>query len=190
MKKSNTLRILYYLYKRFADGTILFFKSLFKPLSFMKGEDFEKCLRKKVFKKAEYDLIMQTNDFHKNKSDYVESSLYPDYLLRDRSINEEFWVEAKYREKLYMGKIEWCIPYQFKRYKKLSKQMNVVIAIGFGGRPINPEKIYLIPLNEIQYTGLYPKSIAEYEFDGKWWKISSQILQDHCKVTGIRLIKI
>ena len=167
MAKSNTLRTLYYLYKRFKDGTSLFFQTLFKPLSFMKGEDFEKCLRKKVFKKADFDLIMQTHDFHKNKSDYVESSLYPDYLFRDKSTNEEFWVEAKYRESLYKGKIEWCKPFQFKRYKKLSKQIKVVIAIGFGGRPINPEKIYLIPLDEIKYTGLYQKTIAEYEFDGK-----------------------
>lgn len=167
MKRKNIFRLLYYISKRLTSATIMYFKEIFKPLSFIKGDDFEKCLRKKVFKKKDYELVMKTHDFHENKTDYVESSLYPDYLFRDKSDNEEFWVEAKYRENLYKGKIEWCKPYQFKRYKKLSKQMKVIVAIGFGGRPINPEKIYLIPLDKIKYTGLYPKSIQEYEFDGK-----------------------
>lgn len=72
----------------------------------MKGDDFEHCLRKKVFTPESYDLVMKTHDFHENKKDYVESSLYPDYLFRDKETNEEFWVEAKYRENLYHGKIE------------------------------------------------------------------------------------
>ena len=133
----------------------------------MKGDDFEHCLRKKVFTPESYDLVMKTHDFHENKKDYVESSLYPDYLFRDKETNEEFWVEAKYRENLYHGKIEWCANYQLKRYKKLSKKYNVIIALDFGGRPHNPKAIYLIPLEQINYTGLYPNKLKDFEFTGK-----------------------
>ena len=161
------VRNFYYLNKRFFNGLYKLYIELSKPTSFLKGDDFESCLRKKVFKIADYDLVMKTHDFHENKKDYVESSLYPDYLFRDKKTNDEFWVEAKYREKSYKGKIEWCNYNQLKRYKKLSQQSNVLIAIGFGGRPKNPDKIYLIPLNRIEYTGLYPNEITEFEFSEK-----------------------
>lgn len=167
MNWNKIIRNVYYLLKRFKNGLVLFFKELFKPISFLKGDDFESCLRMKVFKPADYDLVMKTHDFHENKKDYVESSLYPDYLFRDKKANEEFWVEAKYRARLYKGKIEWCSKYQLIRYKKLGKENNVIIAIGFGGRPKNPDTIYLIPLNKIKYTGLYPNKLTEYEFSGK-----------------------
>lgn len=164
---NKIIRNIYYITKRFTNGTIYFFKELFQPTSFLKGDDFEACLRKRVFTKDLYDLVMKTHDFHENKKDYVESSLHPDYLFREKDSNNEFWVEAKYREKLFKGKIEWCSNYQLKRYKKLSMDLDVVIAIGFSGRPSNPDKIYLIPLREIRYTGLYPNKLKHFEFEGK-----------------------
>ena len=167
MNWNSIIRHLYYLLKRLYRGLYYFLKELIKPTSFLKGEDFEKCLRQKVFPQDKYDLVMKTHDFHENSQDYVESSLYPDYLFRNKTNNHEFWVEAKYRESLYNGKIIWCKPYQFKRYQHLADDLPVIIAVGFGGRPSNPEKIYLIPLEEIKYNALYPNSLLDYEFEGK-----------------------
>lgn len=167
MNGNKILRNLYYLIKRLYSGFYYFFKELCKPTSFLKGEDFEACLRKRVFSKSRYDLVMRTHDFHANQNDYVESSLYPDYLFREKESGQEFWVEAKYREKLFKGKIEWCSKYQLIRYKKLARNLKVIIALGFGGRPRNPEKIYLIPLETIRYTGLYQSKLANFEFLGK-----------------------
>lgn len=167
MGKRKIARNLYYLTKRLFRGLKMFFLELSKPTSFLKGEDFEKLLRKKVFKKKEFDLVMKTHDYHENRSDYVEASLYPDYLFRNKKDGSEFWVEAKYREKLWKGKLKWCELYQFKRYQQLSTDSPVYIAIGFGGRPSNPTKIYLIPIEEIKYNELYPKFLNDYEFDAK-----------------------
>lgn len=167
MDKNQIVRLLFYLVKRLISATTLFLKELLKPTSYLKGEDFEKCLRNKVFVASRYDLVMKTHDFHENQNDYVESSLYPDYLFRDKKTNEEFFVEAKYRENLYQGKITWCRDYQFKRYRKLTKQNKVIIAIGFGGRPNNPNQIFLVPLDKIQYSSLYPDTLEEYEFSEK-----------------------
>ena len=166
MNWNKIVRNGYYLSKRLFNGIKLLFQELFKPTSFLKGEDFERCLRKRVFTLDNYDLVTKTHDFHENNSDYVESSLYPDYLFRDKETNKEFWVEAKYRENTYKGKIEWCKPFQLKRYQKLGKKVNVIIAIGYSGRPRNPEKIYLIPLEQIKYTGLYPNKLIQFEFNG------------------------
>ncbi len=176
MKTNKFIRGLYYFFKRLSNAFQKFFQELFKPKSFLKGEDFESCLRTKVFKKENYELIMKTHDFHENKKDYVKSSLHPDYFLRDKNTNVEFWVEAKYRENLFKGKIKWCTEKQFARYKKFGKEEKVLIAIGFGGRPKNPEKIYLIPLRKIKYHGLYPNSIAEFEFTEKRKNIVDSLL--------------
>jgi len=167
METNKVVRNIYYLIKRLTSAIVMFFKELFKPTSYLKGEDFEKCIRKKVFKQSDYELVMKTHDFHENKSDYVESSLYPDYLFRDKKNNKEFFVEAKYREKTFKGKVEWCKEYQFKRYKKLRKGLPVYIAIGLGGRPRNPKQIFVVPLKNIEYSSLYPTFLEEYEIQDK-----------------------
>jgi hypothetical protein len=164
------IRSIYYIIKRIVNALDAFFDQLLKPISFLKGDDFEKCLRKKVFTKAGYDMVMRTHDFHVNNQDYVESSLYPDFLFRDKKSNKEFFVEAKYRENLFQGKVNWCKDYQLRRYRKLRNEISaktpIIIAIGLGGRPDNPKQIFLIPLEEIKYSSLYPKFLLDYEYEG------------------------
>ena len=89
--KNKVIRNFFYIIKRLWNAIRVFFRELFKPTPYLKGENFEKCLRRKVFKKKDYDLVMKTHDYHANQKDYVESSLYPDYLFRKRSTNREFF---------------------------------------------------------------------------------------------------
>ena len=63
MNWNKIVRNTYYLLKRLLTGLKFFFRELFKPTAFLKGEDFEKCLRKKVFKQSDFDLVMKTHDF-------------------------------------------------------------------------------------------------------------------------------
>lgn len=167
MKEKNYSRLFYYVLKRLRNATLALFRELFKPLSFLKGEDFEKCVRTKVFTSDRYDLVMKTHDFYENKKDYVESSLYPDYLFRDKETDKEFFVEVKYREKLYQDKLQWCNSNQFKRYQKYNSETPTIIAIGFGGRPKNPNQIYLVPLEDIKYNALYESFLKDYLWTGK-----------------------
>ncbi len=69
MNRNKIVRIFYYLIKRLINAIKAFFKEIFKPSSFLKGDDFENCLRKRVFPSYEYDLVMKTHDYHKNKND-------------------------------------------------------------------------------------------------------------------------
>jgi hypothetical protein len=167
MDTNKLIRKIYYVVKRLSNAFAAFYKELIKPIEFLKGEDFERCLRSRVFTKEKFDLVMKTHDFHENNQDYVESSLFPDYLFREKKTNKTFFVEAKYRAKTYQGKVQWCKPYQFIRYRKYISETPVLIAIGLGGRPDNPKQIFLVPLEKIEYCSLYPNSLVDYEFTGR-----------------------
>lgn len=169
MTWNSAARFIYFSQKRIGISIRSIYQAFAKPSSFLKGDDFESCVRKYVYQDSQYKLINKTHDFFSNKKDFVEASIYPDFLFQNRTTNEEFWVEAKYRESLQDNKIEWCKYYQLARYREIqeSEGRKVFIVIGFGGRAKNPEKIYLIPLDDIKYTGLFPGSITKYQYTGK-----------------------
>lgn len=157
------IRTIYYTSKRIKNAVNAFYNQISKPESYIKGDEFEDFVRAKIYTSERYELVMVTHDFHKNKSDFVESSKHPDFLFRDKNTGDEFYVEAKYRENFYGEKLEWCQPYQFTRYKQIGLHKKVIVCIGLGGRPTFPKHVYIIPLNEIKYNALYPKTIAPYE---------------------------
>jgi uncharacterized protein YwqG len=148
-------------------GIISAFRDIFgrdrRPKSFMKGEKFENCTES-FFPESHYALVERTVDFKTNNKRFVESSLKPDFKFRDRRTNNEFYIESKYRSDLFKGKLEWCKDIsQWKRYQDFDRMTPVFILIGLYGRPSSPDHIYLIPLNKIKYTGLYPSTIQDYE---------------------------
>ena len=173
MTWNGTIRFFYFFFKRIGMIVIAMIEALMKPESYIKGDDFESCVRKYIYPESEYDLIVKTHDYNENRKDFVEASTYPDFLFRRRSDKEEFWVEAKYRENLYKSKVHWCEKYQLDRYREFQKveEKTVIVAIGFGGRAKNPKRIFLVPLVDIQYTGIYPSKIKQYEYLGKRWEL-------------------
>ena len=134
-----------------------------KPKSYVKGEEFEQYVRKYLFPKERYDLVHQTHDYNANKNDFVETSKEPDFKFRSRRSGREFLVEVKYRSRLYQGAVEWCKPYQFKRYKTIDKAMPVFVAIGLGRIPESPAHVYIVPVKDIRYPRLFPSFLRDYE---------------------------
>lgn len=157
------IRSIYYFRKRLNLAFSSFYKNIAKQQSIIKGDEFENFVRKKIFPADKYVLLHKTHSFSKGE-EFIESSLYPDFLFKDRKTNEEFYVEAKYRGNLVNGKIEWCTKEQLDRYKKISKEKKTLIAIGFQGRPTFPKKIYIVNINDINYYDLYPGTIKDYEY--------------------------
>lgn len=135
-----------------------------KPESFTKGEDFEKYVREIVFPKDKYDLIQKTHSYQDNKGDYIERTLYPDFLFRCKKTKKEFYVEAKFRANLFKNKIQWSNDKQLKRYKDINKTKTVFLCLGFKGTPKSPEQIFIIPISKIKFKGLYESSIKNYGF--------------------------
>jgi len=62
-----------------------------------------------------------------------------------------FAVECKWRKEFKDGKIGWASNDQMCAYRMFQDQARVpvFVAIGIGGEPDNPEKLFLTPLNNI-----------------------------------------
>lgn len=149
-----------------------------KPKSFVKGDEFEKYVREVAFPKDKYDLVHKTHSYQENKSDYIESTLYPDFLFRCKKTGNEFYIEAKFRSGFFKDKVEWSNKAQIKRYKEVNKKNPVFLFLGLEGSPKNPKYVFLIPISKLKYTGLYESFLNDFEFyidkpvfPGYLWKL-------------------
>jgi hypothetical protein len=134
-----------------------------KPESYVKGDDFERFVRERLFVKSSYDLLYKTHDYADNKGDFIKSSKKPDFRFRSRNSGIEFYVEAKFRTRYHDGRLEWCKNYQLKRYQEIDNIIPVLIAIGLGGHPWEPERIFLVPMGHIKFVKLFPSFLKNYE---------------------------
>ena len=134
-----------------------------KPESYVKGDAFEDYIRAHLFIKDRYALLQRTHDYATNKADFVDSSKEPDFKFRSIKTGDEFFVEAKYRSVYHEDAIEWCKPYQLKRYKEIDEKTPVYIIIGVGKESNSPSQVYFIPLKDIKYTNLNSTFLKDYE---------------------------
>ena len=134
-----------------------------KPESFVKGDDFEAYIRAHLFVKDRYDLLQRTHDYVTNKDDFVENTKEPDFKFRSIKTGKEFFVEAKYRSVYHENAIEWCKPFQLKRYKEIDKKTPVYVTLGVGKKSNSPSQIFFIPVKDIKYTKLFRSFLKDYE---------------------------
>jgi hypothetical protein len=111
--------------------------------SFKKGELFEQYIRDHVFRKEEYTVVERTHGFQMNKGDYIESTLKPDFTFRKNGTGKIFYVEAKWRQRLYDNYLKWTKPKQLKRYRSYATEKPFYVVIGLGGSPDNPGQLFL-----------------------------------------------
>jgi len=151
--------------ERLERGVKAAFNEVMKPDSYVKGDEFESFIRHSVYPQNQFDLLHRTHDYTSNKGDYIETSKEPDYKFKSRKNGDEFYVEAKWRSGFYSQAIEWCKPYQLKRYKaiEINKKIPIEVVIGVGGLPKSPLHVYRIPLKDIKYTKLFLSFLKKYE---------------------------
>jgi hypothetical protein len=138
-----------------------------KPESYVRGDEFERFVRERLFTRDSYDLLHRTHSYTDNKNDYIASSLEPDFRFRSIENNFQFYVEAKFRANYHNGGLEWCTSHQLKRYQAIDNRVPVLIAIGLGGQPKTPERVFLIPVSHIKFVKLYPSFLNRYEIQPK-----------------------
>jgi hypothetical protein len=134
-----------------------------KPESFVKGDQFENYVRSHIFVKDKYDLIQRTHDYTTNKYDFVENTKEPDFKFRSIKTGKEFFVEAKYRSYYHENTIEWCKPFQLKRYREINNKTPVYITIGIGNEADSPSHLFFISLEDIKYTKLSRSFLKSHE---------------------------
>lgn len=133
------------------------------PEGFVKGNEFEEYVREHLFPKDKYILLHRTHDYKSNKGDYIEETKEPDFMFRAIKSRREFYVEAKYRSNYFKGAIEWCKPYQLRRYKELNHNTPLYVVIGVGERPSAPEHVFLMSVGNIKYATLFRSYLTAYE---------------------------
>lgn len=133
-----------------------------------KGNEFENYICS-LFDKKYFGVKEWTSDHSRKRDIFVEADCNPDIVMRYRykDRNELFAIECKFRKSLFKGKLEWSKYPQLNRYRNYQEENNipVFVLIGLGGNPNSPERLFCIPLNEIEYPALYPAIFEKYERD-------------------------
>ena len=137
-------------------------QELRKPASYVKGDEFERYIRAKLFPPVNYALLHKNQDFFTSQDFYIESSKEPDFRFKSQQRGTEFFVEAKYRSHFFRGKLEWCKTYQLRRYQVINKDTPIFIVIGVGKIPLAPEQVFLIPMKEIKYSILFQSFLRKF----------------------------
>ena len=122
----------------------------------------------KYFKRLEW-----RSDIKDTNGRLSESSKYPDLEYEIRKSGVRFAVECKWRQSFLKKNGDLVIWWaqnekQIDNYIQYGKSQNidVIVLIGIGGTPDNPDKVYSIPLAAIKSPYL-PKSVLWNYFVGK-----------------------
>ena len=87
-------------------------------------------------------------------------------LVFTKAKKYRFAVECKWRKEFRDGQISWATDAQICAYRMFQDQvrMPVFVAIGIGGEPDNPEKLFLTPLNNIyMHNKVREKELIPFE---------------------------
>lgn len=132
--------------------------------SHSKGDVFEEYVSR-LFPECEYEILHYTPGKDVLSGRGIKSREYPDFQILHRPTGKTFWIECKYRSRLYDGKLVWAKDWQLERYKSFQEEHRpekVYVIVGFGGLPMRPKRMYCFPLDMIDYPALYPTSIKRY----------------------------
>ena len=138
-------------------------QELKKPVSYVRGDEFERYIRINLFPTANYALLHKNHDYFTSQDFSIESAKEPDFRFESIKTEFEFYIEAKYRSRFYSGKLEWCKTYQLRRYQVINKSVPLFIVLGVGGEPMSPAHVYLIPIKHIKYTVFFHSYLRKYE---------------------------
>lgn len=132
------------------------------------GDDFENYVAN-LFNPKYFNIENWTGDTSKRAGVYVKSDSNPDFTLsykgRGKHNGSRFAVECKFRSKPFKNKVGIATDAQLRRYLLYSKKNDipVFIVVGLGGKPQAPERMFCIPLEEVEYPELYMSRLERWE---------------------------
>jgi|KBSSwiStaDraftv2_1062776.scaffolds.fasta_scaffold52124_2 hypothetical protein len=132
--------------------------------SFEKGRLFEEYIIK-LFNERHFSL-QEWRKSEKRTGFIPFTHSFPDLeLIFMGKMNHRFAIECKWKQEFKNGKIEWAEEKKIRVYKQFQKEkrMIVFIAIGIGGEPSNPEKLFVTPLDKIcMHCEVYESDLLKY----------------------------
>jgi len=133
------------------------------PLSYGRGDDFQRYIRDVLLPRDAYDLLYKTNDFTEELSDYVTYSKLPEFKFKSKPAGIEIFIDGKFRSKFQDQITEWCKLFQLKRWQEIDHVTPVVVIAGLGGRPSSPGRVFMMPVKHLKFVKLYPGFMQKYE---------------------------
>jgi hypothetical protein len=119
-----------------------------------------------LFSATDFKLLHATTRRENFDGRIVESVKNPDFHFQHKRSEDKFWVECAWRPDFLYGKLPWCKDYQLKRYKEFQEEIRpevVYALIGFGGKASKPQRLFCIPLDEIESSRLDPTILNNFE---------------------------
>jgi len=136
------------------------------PYHFDKGLLFEEYI-KQLFNDKRFKLKRWRKSAKVPKDTWIADLSLPDLeLIYHGSKSKPFAIECKYRARFYNGMLGWASEDQIKKYEHFQNRysMTVLIAIGVGGGPSNPKKLFITPLDHIKkYTNVLESHLIKFE---------------------------
>lgn len=130
-----------------------------------KGHQFEDFVVT-LFNKNKYRLLVWRSDKRASNGVYPESNSYPDLEFRTNGRGSyRFAIECKWRANFFKGQVFWATLEQQKAYRDFERENNipVFVAIGIGGAPDKPEKLYVTPLQCFKpFVKVYESELIPY----------------------------
>lgn len=138
-------------------------------VNYFKGYLFEKWIIEHFREEDGHTLIEWRSDKSirgiEKGTRYPESSKFPDmvFQISHNDVEMKFAVECKYRAKLTGNTIVGARNLSsYRKYASMTNQI-VFIMIGVGGKPSEPEMIYLVPLHKIEPDSLTKSTLEACE---------------------------
>lgn len=141
-----------------------------QPDSFEKGRLFEEYIIR-LFNEKSFKV-----EKHRKSEKFPDGTFSLDHSYPDLELvfvgarRYRFAVECKWRKEFVDGRINWANSFQICSYEDFQnqKRIPVFIAIGIGGDPSNPEKLFVTPLCNISmYTDVYESDLIPYKRNPK-----------------------
>jgi hypothetical protein len=117
-------------------------------LQYTKGREFESYVAG-MFPTRDFEILQRAD---------LEGSKIPDLYIKDLKMREKFWVEAKWRRRLYNEKYKICDANRLESYKTFQasvKPETVFMVLGLGGEPSTPNEVFCLPVSKIEYPELF-----------------------------------
>ena len=130
-----------------------------------RGDEFEQFVKTKLFPRDSYDILYKTPEYGDRRDRYFTPVNQPDCKYVSKNEGFEFFVEPRFRAGFQNQILEWGKFFDLNRCREMDMVLPVLIAIGLGGRPAAPERVFLVPARFAKFVKQYPSLMQKYEVE-------------------------
>lgn len=135
-----------------------------------KGHAFEDFIVT-LFNERKFILLEWRSDKKASNGVFPVSCTFPDLEFDSRGkYKRRFAVECKWRQGFLKGGVYWAEKYQISNYINYQNKngIPVLVAIGIGGTPSLPEKLFVTPLDHIyMHTHVFESHLIPFKRNPK-----------------------